>query len=350
MAENGLQCLQVGDQYSQRWNAFIVAHSADGGFLQSWQWGEFQKSLGNRIFRFAVVDGQGALQAAALVIKNELPFEYNYLYAPRGPVMSGFDAKTFSCLRACIDQAARDEKSFLVRFDPSWPASVNDRSSAGEDILRAANWRKGDYEIQPKCAFIIDLARPEEEILGEMKTKTRYNINLAQRKGVHVRTSGELADLEEFWTLTKQTAARDGFNTHAKEHYKKMLEIIGPSGILQLYLAEYDGKVVAASLVSFFGTTATYLHGASSSLYRDVMAPYLVHWEAIRTASQLGYRQYDFGGVNGETYRNPKWQGITRFKIGFSNNSRPTEYMGSYEYIYNPVIFAAYKFVKQIRE
>lgn len=98
-------------------------------------------------------------------------------------------------------------------------------------------------------------------------------------------------------------------------------EELAPSGSLKLFLAEYDGKVVAAALVSFFGGVATYLHGASSDIYRDVMAPYLLQWEAILEARRMNCTRYDFGGVNGRTYTNPKWEGISRFKFGFNQSS-----------------------------
>ena len=121
------------------------------------------------------------------------------------------------------------------------------------------------------------------------------------------------------------------------------------NGTVKLFLAEYDNKIIAANMVSFFGKVCTYLHGASANTYRDVMAPYLLQWQAIVEAKRLGFGFYDFGGVNGPSFQNSKWEGITRFKASFSQELKPKEYIGSFDLILNPVIFSVYKFVKQIR-
>ncbi len=337
-----MQIIQVGDELRQHWDNFIRINAADGGLLHSWQWGDFQKALGNKIFRLGVIDGVGQLQAAALVIKHELHFEYNYLYCPRGPVINVLKIADLNSLFAEMKKIAKEEKSFLIRVDPPWVLG-------NEKRLTEVDFRKGEYEIQPKCSLVINITRSEEELLAAMKQKTRYNIGLAKRHEVKVRISSEPSDIESFWQLVKQTSSRDGFHPHPKEHYKKMFEILSLDGTVKLFLAEYDGKIVAANLMSFFGQVCTYLHGASADMYREVMAPYLLQWQAVLEAKKLGFTLYDFGGVNGQTFDNPKWEGITRFKTGFVAEVKPREYIGSFDLVINPVIFSVYKFVKQIR-
>jgi len=337
-----MEIIEAGDELKEHWDNFVRLNAACGGLLHSWQWGDFQKSLDNRVFRLAVINGQGQLQAAALVIKHELPFEYNYLYCPRGPVINVLQIEDLNSLFAEIKKIAKEEKSFLIRVDPPWILG-------NEKRLLDSGFRKGEYEIQPKCNFIIDLAKSEEEILNQMKPKTRYNIGLAQRKGVKIKISSEVSDIESFWQLIKQTSSRDGFHPHPKEHYKKMFEIMSENGTVKLFLAEYDNKIIAANMVSFFGKVCTYLHGASANTYRDVMAPYLLQWQAIVEAKKSGFGFYDFGGVNGPSFQNPKWEGITRFKTSFAQELKPKEYIGSFDLILNPVVFSIYKFIKQIR-
>lgn len=340
--ENNMQIIQVSEEFKEHWDSFVKTNAADGGLLQCWGWGDFQKSLDNKVCRFAVVNGEGQFQAAILVVKHELPFEYNYLYCPRGPVIHILELQDLESLFAEIKKIAREDKSFMVRIDPPW-------AIGNEKRLLDLGFRKSDYEVQPKCSLVINLNQSEQDLLAQMKQKTRYNIGLAQKKGIQVRISDEIADLEYFWQLIKQTAKRDGFHSHPKEHYKKMFEIFSKDKTLRLFLAEYNNKIIAANLVSFFGQYCSYLHGASADLYREVMAPYLLQWQAILEAKKLGYRYYDFGGVNGKTFYNEKWEGITRFKTGFAPEVLAKEYIGSFELILNPVIFATYKFVKQIR-
>lgn len=337
-----MEIVQVGDELKEHWDSFIESNSADGGLLQSWLWGDFQKSLDNKVFRLGVINGDGQLQAAATVVKYELPLEYNYLYCPRGPIINALKIQDLNSLFAEIKKIAKEEKSFLIRVDPPWVLG-------NENRLIEVGFRKGENEIQPKCSFVVDITKSEEELLNSMKQKTRYNIGLAQRKEVKVRISSEVADIEAFWQLVKQTSERDSFHPHPKEHYKKMFEIFSPNGTIKLFLAEYDGKIIAANMVSFFGQVCTYLHGASANMYRETMAPYLLQWEAIIEAKKLGFKYYDFGGVNGQTFFNEKWKGITRFKSGFDSNIKPREHIGVFELVLNPVVYSVYKFVKQIR-
>ncbi|NUM25562.1 MAG: peptidoglycan bridge formation glycyltransferase FemA/FemB family protein [Candidatus Buchananbacteria bacterium] len=337
-----MQIIQVGEDLKEHWDNFVKSNAPDGGLLHSWQWGELQKTLDRKIIRLAAVNGEGALQAAALIVKHELPFEYNYLYCPRGPVINTMEIDDLNSLFAEMKRLAREEKSFLIRVDPPWLLG-------NEKRLIDNGFRKGEYEIQPKCTLMLDLSKTQEELLAAMKPKTRYNIGLAMRKGVKIRVSSEISDIESFWQLMKQTAKRDGFSPHHKEHYKKMFEVMSQDETVKLFLAEYDGKIVAANMISFFGKVAIYLHGATADMYRDVMAAYLLQWEAILAAKQAGYTYYDFGGTNGPSYYNKKWEGITRFKTGFGPDTKITEYVGSHDLITNPVVFSIYKFVKQIR-
>src|SRR3989344_759010 len=299
-----MSIVEITDKAREPWDTFVKAYAPDGGLLQSWGWGEVQKALGNPIFPLAVLDEQGQFRATLLLVQHELHFEYNYLYAPRGPVMDTLNAHELSELLGAVKRIAREQKSFMIRFDPPWPVGT-------------------------------------ESVLTES--------GLAQKHGVTLHISDQESDLEGFWQLLKQTSARDHFQPHPKEHYKKMLELLNPDGTLKLLLAIYDQQIVAAALVAFFGKTATYLHGASADLYREVMAPYLLHWEAILAAKQLGCRAYDFGGVNGQTCHNPNWVGMTKFKTGFAPTQAPAEYVGSFEAVINPLVFARYRFVKQIR-
>ena len=128
-----------------------------------------------------------------------------------------------------------------------------------------------------------------------------------------------------------------------------MFELFNKEGVVRLFLAEYDNKIIAANMVSFMGQVCTYLHGSSANSYREVMAPYLLQWQAILEAKKIGCKYYDFGGVNGKTFYDKRWEGITRFKTSFAPKILPREYIGSFDLILNPVIFSVYKFVKQIR-
>ena len=273
--------IQVNEDYKQIWDDFVSSHALDGGLLQSWAWGDFQKTLDNKVFRLAGLDEAGVMQAAVLIVRLEMHFEYNYLYCPRGPVIGEMSPNELVDFFSEIKKIAAQEKSFMIKVDPAWLVQDHDR-------LLNLGYRKSEKEIQPKCSLVLDLNYAEDELMAQMKQKTRYNINLAKKHGVNIHISCELSDIEPFWQLTKQTAGRDGFKSHPKEHYKKMFEVLCASGSMSSFSAEFGGHIIGSNLMAFYGNTAVYLHGASSDLYREVMAPYLLQWEGILAAKRLG--------------------------------------------------------------
>lgn len=202
--------------------------------------------------------------------------------------------------------------------------------------------------MQPKEILIVGISGSEEDLLAGMKQKTRYNVRLAEKKGVTVFASREEKYIEEFLRLVKVTAQRDKITAHPENYYRKMFEAI-PQDVLKLYVAEYQGKIIAANLVLFFGRTATYLHGASDNIHREVMAPYLLQWQAMLDAKKAGYTQYDLGGVKTGDARGKSWEGISRFKTGFAPDIEPTRFPGCYDIIIKPGRYNLYRTLQKLR-
>jgi len=300
----------------QDWNQFILKNH--GSFLQSYQWGEFQKSYGRRIWR---IEETGV---KALVIRQSLPLGKNYLYCPRGPIgsLDEFIKKAKSL--------AQQEKSIFLKIEPD--------AGFSQDL---GGFRKSAKEIQPSKTIVLDISGPEEEILSHLRPKTRYNIRLAARRGVKIQKSSHEKSLEEFLKLASQTAQRDNFHLHPAQYYQKMIEVLGKDGLIELYLAKDKDKIIAADLVVFFGQTATYLHGASDYHYRQLMAPYLLKWQEIRDARKLGLKYFDFYGIN-----EIKWPGVTRFKKGFGG--RAITYSGAYDLVFNSFWYRGYHLARKI--
>jgi len=181
-----------------------------------------------------------------------------------------------------------------------------------------------------------------------MKQKTRYNIKLSQKRGVFVKVISNFQFpiskqyIEDFLKLVKITSRRDKIASHPEGYYRKMFEVI-PSDILKLYVAEYQGKIIGANLVLFFGKTATYMHGASDNLHREVMAPYLLQWQPILDAKKSGYEKYDLGGVKTQETKGKSWAGITKFKTGFVPELAPIQFPGCYDIILRSVRYNLYR-------
>ncbi len=178
-----------------------------------------------------------------------------------------------------------------------------------------------------------------------MHPKTRYNIRLAQRKGVVVRI-GEDVDIERVWVIFKETAIRDGFRLHPKSHYERMLQTLqGPKGPRAfLATAEFNGTVLAANLLVDYGSVRTYLHGASSDQLRALMAPYVLHWELMLDARERRMKTYDWWGIAAEDGSQPEWTGLTRFKKGFGGEE--ISYPGTFDLPLQPFAYRGYKILR----
>lgn len=304
------------------WNRAVL--EGGGGFLQSWQWGEFQRSLGREPLRLR---GERGL---AQLVRLPLPFGLSYWYAPRGPVGE-----------LPLERDPDVARGVFVRMEPQ---AVPSRPAVKVD------------DVQPGQTLVVDLTQPEEAILAAMHEKWRYNARLAERKGVRVFMAGrdDASALDVFWDLLQETTERDGFRAHGKGHYRGILDALSGDPatdaaerpVARLVFAEHDGRVLAANFMVYFGGTATYLHGASSRTRRDVMAPQLLHWTAMREAKAWGFREYDFWGVAPEGSEGHSWAGITRFKRGFGG--RYVAYPGTFDLPTDRFRYTLYALAKRL--
>jgi peptidoglycan pentaglycine glycine transferase (the first glycine) len=363
-------------------------------FLQSEEWRKFQESVGRKTYSI------GGDDFSASIIEHSLPIVGKYFYVPRGPVIpakagiqdfgSRISAQGGSAFggkpgMTNIIELAKKEKVGWIRIEPE-----------SEEILdlikKSTNYKiaKAPHDMQPREILVMDITKSEEELLSGMKQKTRYNIRLAEKKNIKV-ISHQSSDkgfekyIDEFIRLVEITAQRDGITPHPENYYRKMFELI-PNDIIKLYVAEYEGKNIAANIMIFYGNTCTYLHGASSNNHRELMAPYLLQWRAMQDAKAAGYEKYDFGGVKSisnspnkipnskfqitNNFQNSKfpatagsrqggdkiqnsasdsWQGITKFKTGFAPETKSVEFPGSYDIVLNPIKYFLYTKIQKIK-
>lgn len=371
---------------------FIQQNYPDGGFLQSEEWMKFQESAGRKTHSISTLSvlrapypykGEGNIEFYASVVEHTLPIVGKYFYIPRGPVMkipnpkSQIQNKSQNPKSEIKNQLfeliklAKKNRAGWIRVEPVdekvleairiWTSDVQ----TGPKICgHRMSFAKAPHDMQPKEIFVINITKIEEQLLTEMKAKTRYNIKVAQKHGVSVRVVSRLDSgsgagitkyINEFIRLTQVMAKRQGIEAHPDSYYRKMFEII-PGDILKLYVAEYKGKMIAANLVVFYGETCTYLHGASDDSFRNVMAPHLLQWSQIQDAKKAGCKRYDFGGVKtgvseqgAVSSKNGNWQGITRFKLGFSLATKPIEFPGCYDIIVSPVRYWVYRAIQRIK-
>jgi len=210
--------------------------------------------------------------------------------------------------------------------------------------LKQNGFIKSFEEVQPEWRQIIDISPSEEEILAQMREKGRYNIRVAQKHGVIIEKS---ENIDEFYQIFCQTARRDGFQIRPKQYFENMMQILAPKNYAELLVARYNNKTIAAEIVTYYNETASYLYGASSNEQRNLMAPYLLHWEAIRRAKEKGCQYYDLLAVAPEGIEKHKYAGISRFKRQFGG--RTVQIVGSYDLVFQPFWYRVFKMGEKIR-
>jgi len=216
-----------------------------------------------------------------------------------------------------------------------------------EHLLVGLKNIKKSKDIQPRDTWVLDLDKEQKDLLAVMHPKTRYNIALANKKGVKVRFSKKEADLKYFFRLNKKTASRNQITTHPDDYYQKLFQVLVDKDAGELALAEIDGQIVAANILIYFGQSATYLHGASDYAFRQYMAPQLLQWESIKRAHSLGKKIYDFWGIAPQDGSKPNWEGFSRFKKSFGG--RAIYSPGAHDLIYDSFWYTLYNLNTKVK-
>lgn len=293
----------------------------DRPFLQTPEWLMFQRSLGRKVWRL----DDGFIKAG--VIRHDVRLGQNFLYIPYGPELNLDLARDglrneVSHFAGFIRGLARDEGSMFVKLEPTHDVVMELLQRNG---LRL---RRSPVHIQPMYTVVADLTQTEEQLLDAMHHKHRYNVKLAEKKGV---SAGMADDVQTFVRMLGETAKRDKFRSHAPLYYQKLMNAFSGDGPLRarLWFAYRGGAPVAGALMMEHGTTVHYLHGASDYEHRALMAPHLLHWTMMREYKRRGFKWYDFWGVDAR-----KWPGVTRFKLGWG--AKLVEYPGSFDLVRKP--------------
>lgn len=325
-----------------QWESFI-ALNPHAHVLQSWAWGELKASFGWEVVRVCVETAVGP--AGAQILLRKLPFGYSLAYLPKGPVLptGGLAEKghAWSSMREFweeIDGVCRQKKAVLLKVEPD----LLDAQAAGVP----PGFRASSHAIQPPRTILVDLEGSEADIQRRMKQKTRYNIRLAQKKGVRVSAS---TDVDQFYKILKATGERNQFAIHTPAYYRRALDLFSADQGCQLLLADFEGEILAGLMVFTHGLRSWYFYGASSAQRREVMPAYLLQWEAIRWARARGCLLYDLWGVPDEDEATLESQfekrsdglwGVYRFKRGFGG--RLVRSAGPWDRVYHPGLYQVY--------
>ena len=351
-----MELIKIRD--STQWNSQIKdlpgAHA-----LQTWEWGQVKSRFGWEPYPLLWRDDAGDVCAAALLLRRRVAASFggvgsfslplSVMYVPRGPLLDWSDLPLAKKVLEDLQSFARQRWGVFVKIDPDLPVGFglpgedgSEDDPAGIAIrehLIADGWHFSDEQIQFRNTVHVDLTEDEDTLLMGMKSKTRYNIRLAERRGVTVRGGG-FNDIDLLYRMYAHTAVRDDFLIRGKAYYQTVWQTFFNAGLAEPLVAEVEGQPVGGAVIFRFGGRAWYMHGMSMDEHREKMFNYRLQWEAMLRSRVAGCRTYDmWGAPDSFTEDDPLW-GVYRFKDGFGGQVVRT--LGAWDFPLRPLIYKAY--------
>jgi lipid II:glycine glycyltransferase (peptidoglycan interpeptide bridge formation enzyme) len=322
------------------WNHFLESYS-NAHLLQMGEWGELKKDFGWKPVRIILDD-----KAGAQILFRRLPLGLTLGYMPK-PVFALSEVEGQFWQE--VDSICKKNHAVFLKIEPDlWGDQLPITNYQHLHRTQVQVLRISPHNIQPPRTIVIDIKDSEETILARMKPKCRYNIRLAEKKGVTVRAWDDIAAFHNMLTVT---GGRDNFGVHSKEYYQRAYELFHLKGTCELLVAEHEGKPLASLMVFANGKRAWYVYGASNDQERNRMPTYLLQWEAIRWAKARGCEEYDLWGVpdeneetleaNFESRHDGLW-GVYRFKRGFGGPLRVKRAAQAMDRVYTPLLYQLY--------
>jgi lipid II:glycine glycyltransferase (peptidoglycan interpeptide bridge formation enzyme) len=324
--------------------------------LQSWSWGEFREKLGQKVIRLGKFNGEKLIAGIQISIHQIPHTPWTIGYCPRGIMLD----------KEWVEAVKKEVKKYnciFVKFEPDvvanrYPLTAirkNHDSRLTVNDLRDLGLRPGKSLFTP-FTFQLDLTKPENELLSVMKPKTRYNIKLAEKKGVVIEENNSDEAFEAFQKLTEETTSRQHFFAHGRKYRQLMWKTMKSAGVARLIVARLPSThqrineltILSAWILFFFNGTGYYPYGASSSQNRELMASNLLAWEALKLAKKSNCKMFDFWGSLGpEPDTKDPWYGFHRFKEGYGG--KLVEFVGTWDLVLNPVLYTIYSIGDKLR-
>lgn len=326
-ATQNVDCVlqEIGPEGDAAWDA-LAGQTPESGFMQSTAWAAFKRAEGYTARRYGLFEA-GALCGGASILFYPMSGGAGFLLCPEGPILPWHDTRRArQGLRLLIERArslAGEFGAIGLRIEPHLPPP---RPS----LLR--NWVRAPIDLTPVHTLMLEVNASDEALLAQMSPKGRYNIRLAARHGVRVRISDAEEDLARFYPLFQDTALRNRFFAEPYGFFLNLGATLFSVGRAALFLAEWQGQVLAANLVVFYGRRATYLYGGSSLTHRAVMPNYALHWATIQEARNRGCVEYDFYGYDPFGLPDHLYAGFSRFKKQFGG--RHVASAGAYDLLF----------------
>ncbi len=312
------------------WRDFVAA-SPYGDVLQCIEWGQVKRPEWYPLP--IALEAAGRIDATALVLRRDLALGRTFFYIPRGPILDWSRPGLAESMLFRIRELAKPHHAVFVKIDPCVP---DDTPGFKEKLHQLGFVESPDARghfggTQPRCNMKLSLEGSLEDIQARFHQKWRYNIRLAQKKGVEVYTEGGRDDLKVFHDIYRVTSSRNKFTGRPLAYFEKMWDALAPAGLIKLFVTYHDSKALSAAICFLLPPQCWYVYGASSNEGRNFMPNHLMQWSMIQWAKENGCNLYDFRGVPDPTQHDipPEEEGLVRFKTGFG--AETVRYAGEYD-------------------
>ncbi len=323
-----MKIVSFAESNKQAYSDFVAAHES-GSFLQSWSWGEFQQLQNRQVIRLGIYDNELLIGTVQLLLNKVPHFPGRYLYAAYGPLLLPTVNQDLALKELLSFLRTNYPKVWFVRLEPNYSLPI-----AGSATVH----------IQPGRTLVTNLTKSEEELQADMHPKTRYNIKVAEKHLVGVIAETRASD--DAVKMLTQTSNRQNYHSHPAKYYEQLITFFRDKNInsdcqVKIFRAHYNAELVATALMIDHGKTRTYLFGGSTDEHRNVMAPYALHWYAIKEAKQQSLAHYDWWGIETATGKMP---GFVQFKLRWGGEQK--SYPAAIDIVQHRAWYTAYKFFR----
>lgn len=322
------------------WEDFI-GKQEDANFLQSWYWGEFHKKLNKTVEYVGLFLGEGNLIGVMLCVV-EAARRGRYLTCAGGPLIDWSNKEIVAAAVQGLKEVAKRNKCVFVRIRPQAR-----QAPAIMGTLAGAGFKQAPMHLTADLTNQLDLSPPEDELLANMRKTTRYEVRRAAKEFIIVKTSLNVEDLREFYSIQVETAKRQGFVPFSYEFLSEQFKVFADAGSALLYKAYKDETLLAEAFVIFYGNEAVYHYGAGTDDGRKYPGAYIIQWEAIKEAKKRGMKRYNFWGVVPLTETQHRFFGVSIFKRGFGG--KEVQYVPAQDLVIDPVRYSFNAIVETVR-
>lgn len=291
------------------WEDFLSIHP-EANFLQSWQWGEFHKNLGNRIKRVGFYEKSELVGIMLSLVEDAK--RGRFLTVPGGPIINWGNSKIIKTFVQEIKMQAKESNCVFVRVRPQLESD-----DFSKNLFKKNGFINAPMHLHAELTSQLDISKPEEELFSAMRKTTRYEIKKATTLGIEVTATKDPKALKKFYEMQIATSKRQKFVPFSFKFLEKQFEAFVKADHALLYKATIKNIVLAEAFVIFYGQEAVYHYGASTQAGRKYPGAYLIQWEAIKEARKRGIKRYNFWGVAPPLEQNHRFYGISLFKRGF---------------------------------